>query len=315
MTDSTNPKSSVSVKPDKKTRERSPNYPAFGLRRALELAQKLWESDKRQSVLATRAAVNMGFTAKSSAGLLALAAMKKYGLLDDEGSGDSRKMKLSDAAITLLNPSSQNREQLLKQAALRPSIHAELWNKYGTDGASAGAIHDYLVFDRKFTEQASKILIEQYTDTISFANLVATDKVNVTEDDFAEHEKPVEQPLLQQQKPPNNPPNAGITPPKPPMTPNLRYLPIPLDIGDAPIPIGMSEDDYHLLLDTLKLWKKKIVRAVIPEFPKKAIWRNKDHDAPVTIVGIAGEKDGVMFYKSETGTGIPAAELDFNAPG
>ena len=32
------------------------------------------------------------------------------------------------------------------------------------------------------------------------------------------------------------------------------------DIGDAPIPVGMSEDDFNLLLETLQLWKKKIVR-------------------------------------------------------
>ncbi len=45
------------------------------------------------------------------------------------------------------------------------------------------------------------------------------------------------------------------------MTQNIRYLPIPLDIGDAPIPVGMSNGDFELLLETLKLWKKKIVRA------------------------------------------------------
>ena len=31
-------------------------------------------------------------------------------------------------------------------------------------------------------------------------------------------------------------------------------LSIPLDIGEAPIPVGMSEDDFQLLKDTLDLW-------------------------------------------------------------
>jgi len=53
---------------------------------------------------------------------------------------------------------------------------------------------------------------------------------------------------------------AGVTKERPPMTENIRYLPIPLDIGEAPIPVGMSEDDFQLLKDTLDLWKKKIVR-------------------------------------------------------
>lgn len=248
-----------------KPKERSPNYPAIGLRRALDLAQKLWDSDKRQPVLSSRAAMNMGFTAKSSAGMLALAAMRKYGFLDAEGSGDQRKVKLTDTAITLLNPSASNREQLLKEAALKPAVHSELWGKYGAEGASQGAIHDYLVFERKFTEQAATILIDQYKDTMAFAKLGSADRIQ----DDAEG-----QPLTPPNLPPD--PNTHVQPAHayappvpvknatgkiPPMTANIRYLSIPLDIGDAPIPVGMSNSDFDLLLETLQLWKKKIVRA------------------------------------------------------
>lgn len=48
-----------------------------------------------------------------------------------------------------------------------------------------------------------------------------------------------------------------VTKERPPMTENKRYLPIPLDIGEAPIPVGISEDDFQLLKDTLDLWKKR----------------------------------------------------------
>ena len=297
--------------PPKKQRERSPNYPAIGLRKALELAQKFWDSDKRQPVLVSRAATNLGFSAKSSAGQLTLAAMKKYGLLDEEGAGDMRKLKLSEPAITLLNPSAPNRDELIKQAALKPAIHAELWNKYGAEGGSEGAIHDYLVFDRKFTEPAAKSLIEQYGDTIVFAKLGKSDtgdKSNESKSSNAGAKGAIKQ------DPP--PPPPADTPP-PPMTAGTRYLPIPLDIGDAPIPVGMSDGDFDLLLDTLKLWKKKIVRPAYQPpnpakemmFPCKAIWKNKDNDMPVEIVDIAGDRDGVRYYKSSTGTGIPANEL------
>lgn len=294
--------------PPKKQRERSPNYPAIGLRKALELAQKFWDSDKRQPVLVSRAATNLGFSAKSSAGQLTLAAMKKYGLLDEEGAGDMRKLKLSESAITLLNPSAPNRDELIKQAALKPAIHAELWNKYGAEGGSEGAIHDYLVFDRKFTEPAAKSLIEQYGDTIAFANLGKSDIGDKSNDN-----KPDAQANKIKVDLPGQPP--AKTPP--PMTAGLRYLPIPLDIGDAPIPVGMSDGDFDLLIATLNLWKKKIVRpaqeppnpAKEMMFPRKAIWKNKDNDRPVEIIDIAGDRDGVRYYKSSTGTGIPANEL------
>jgi hypothetical protein len=46
--------------------------------------------------------------------------------------------------------------------------------------------------------------------------------------------------------------------------------------------------------------------------PRNAVWRNKDHDQPVTIIGELGEKDGRRFYAAkETTTGIPGDELEF----
>jgi hypothetical protein len=237
---------------DKKARERSPNYPSIGLRRAIELAKIFWEHDRRQLVLVARAITNLGFGAKSSTGPLAISAMVKYGLFDTEGKGDTRRVRLTDLAISLLNPSSQNADQLLKQAALMPGIHTKLWEKFGADGASEGTIRDYLTFDLHFTEQAANALIEEYLDTIRFARLVEGDMLITTEQD----EEP---PELKQAENRNAGTKLPPAPAKPPMTGAIRYLPIPLDIGDAPIPIGMSEDDFQLLLDTLKLWKKKIV--------------------------------------------------------
>jgi hypothetical protein len=300
---------------ENRTKDRSPNYPAIGLRRALELAQKLWDSDKRQPVLSQRAAMNMGFTAKSSAGMLALAAMRKYGLLDAEGSGDQRKVKLTETAITLLNPSASTRDQLLKEAALKPAIHAELWGKYGSEGASPGAFHDYLVFERKFTEQAVTILIDQYKDTIAFAKLGNADKIQDIQAGQTPPPYVAQNPASDLNKPPAyTPPKGAFNPAAgkqtlPHMTENIRYLPIPLDIGDAPIPVGMSNSDFDLLLETLRLWKKKIVRS---EYPRSAIWKNKDHDKPVTITGMMGEKDGEKYYQSSEGTGIPESELTFD---
>ena len=71
----------------------------------------------------------------------------------------------------------------------------------------------------------------------------------------------------------------------------------------------MSEDDFDLLLETLRLWKKKIVRA---EFPKNAVWKNANHDKPVTIVARMGQRDGETFYQTAEGTGVPASELTFS---
>ena len=46
------------------------------------------------------------------------------------------------------------------------------------------------------------------------------------------------------------------------------------------------------------------------EYMGPAIWRNRDHDEPVTITRYAGERDGIDYYHIEgSSTGIPETEL------
>ncbi len=303
----------------------------------MELALKFWDTEKRGSVLVPRAMFNLGFSAKSGHGVAALSAMIKFGLLEDEGSGPSRKVKLTDTAIALLNPSTPNKEEITKTCALAPTIHADLWKKFGADGGSAGAIHDYLTFERGFFEEAAKALVGQFKDTIAFAKLTETDKVNETATSEEtgrpggnENPLPFSPPTVspgavpatQDQKgatpPPAAPPISPSAPTSAPprtqmplgtMNPDVKYFAIPTDIGDAHIPMGMSEEDFTLFGAALKLFKSKIVKA--SRYPIGAIWHNADHDKPVTIIGEMGERDGVKYYESQSGTGIPENELTF----
>jgi hypothetical protein len=49
-----------------------------------------------------------------------------------------------------------------------------------------------------------------------------------------------------------------------------------------------------------------------PPTQRRAIWRNQDHDQPVTVIGELGEIDGVKYYAiTESIAGIPAHELEF----
>lgn len=328
MTDPETPKPFTAVVPEKKSRERSPNYPAIGLRRAIDLAKAFWEHDRRQSVLAARAITNLGFGAKSSNGPLAISAMIKYGLLESEGSGDTRKVKLTESAITLLNPSALNRSQLMKEAALAPSIHAKLWQQFGSEGASEGAIHDYLVFELHFTEQAGKALIEQYLDTIAFANLLASDKIE-------SEDKPKDPPYL----PPNpgleiqkehakaseaaaasvaaraafTPPIDAFNPPLPQPPVGLMDFPVPLPSGIVAyyrLPPTITESDFNFYQTLLNAYRPGLVKNS-QSFPCRAVWKNKDGDKPVTILGTMGAANGVAYYMSSDKTGIPETELEF----
>ena len=51
------------------------------------------------------------------------------------------------------------------------------------------------------------------------------------------------------------------------------------------------------------------------EYPKKAIWKNKDFDQPILVIGKLGEdENGTAFYAAkESRTGIPENELEFES--
>lgn len=55
------------------------------------------------------------------------------------------------------------------------------------------------------------------------------------------------------------------------MTENVRYLSIPLDIGDAPVPLGMSKDDWKMFIAALKVFKSRIVKDADALTPDSAL--------------------------------------------
>lgn len=270
-------------KPASKKRQRSPSYPFINLERAIKLANTLWEKERRHPATIPVVCGHWELSAKSSAGILSVAALKKFGLLIEEGSGEQRTVRLSDFALDVIKFADvpEDFSKLIKYAALKPDLHLDLWNFHRE--ASDASIRRYLVFDRKFNEAVVDAVIKEYRDTLAFAKITPSD----TFDDTAtgSDPEPAAIPMTSAQSPPSvqhrqQPPQlAPVRPAASSMNAALRYLPIPLDIGDAPIPVGMSEDDFQLLLDTLALWKKKIVRT--PEAPEEYLRRT----------GLLDEKD------------------------
>ena len=129
----------VDVDPrQKRNRTRSPAYPYIPLPAALEKAAVLWQVEGRHAAAVNVAMQHWGYKEESSTGYSCVAALKKFGLVDHEGMGDNRQVRLSGLALSILldkNPDSPERRDALRSAALGPRIHAELWERYGTGAA------------------------------------------------------------------------------------------------------------------------------------------------------------------------------------
>ena len=298
----------------KKKKQRSPSYPYLNLEESLKFAKTLWEKEKRHPASIPVVVQHWNYGAKSSAGLLSIAALKKFGLLIEEGSGTQRTVRLSDFALEIIKheDSPDERAKLLKIAALKPDIHRELWESHRE--ASDSNIRRYLVFDRKFNETAADALIEEFKDTITFAKLSAEDIVedsstpdeSESEDDSHEQEDESLAPSGKKQLP---------SPQK-----NMIDIPVPLPSGVTAyfrVPTSMSAADFTVFRTVLGAYKQALVKGTevnAAKFPAKAIWRNKDSDKPVTIVGEMGKtKDDETFFQTDDGSGIPGSQLDFDA--
>lgn len=174
--------------PARKPKGRSPAYPSISLETAIQRARQLYDKERRHLTPVATVASHWGYRSLNGAALGAIAALKKYGLLDEEGASDDRKVKLSELAdVILIHPDEAQQKAAIREAALRPSIHREMWEKYHDQLPSDQNLLWELTRDRGFTETGAKEFIPIYRATIAFAQL--------EEDNGASEPAPTQAPL------------------------------------------------------------------------------------------------------------------------
>jgi hypothetical protein len=210
-------------------RGRSPSYPGISLAAAIDRARTVWEHEKRNATPVRVMMKHWGYT-NPAGGLAAVtfSALKKFGLVEDEGSGPDRLAKLTELAFEILN--NPHPEQAVREAALRPPIHRELWEQYATELPSGESLK-WTLLQRGFTESGASEFIREYRETIAFARLNGGTPKGAAD---ADHEE------LEDEKPPAERPGSRQTPPNPRnrggMRGNVLTIPVPV-IGGSPVTI------------------------------------------------------------------------------
>jgi hypothetical protein len=236
----------------KKTKKRSPAYPAINLETAIVRATELEAIEHDGPVNIDVAVGHWGYTSKSSPGQRILAALKHYGLIEDvEGSGKDRMIRLSQLALDIVldyRPSSTERSEKIRIAAMNPPIFQRLFDNGQHKIVSDQSLAFYLTRKEDFNPKAVSDLIEVWKDTFTFAKL--GNNVILSED---EGEKPPE--------------NGGLKLPPPNkdqfMQPQTGYQDYTLSLGEGRdvvlrAPQIMSDDDFKFMktwLERLKLVK------------------------------------------------------------
>jgi hypothetical protein len=159
---------------DDRKRMRSPAYPYINLETAIKRAKEFYAKEQRNAAPLRVAVKHWGYEEKSSGGTQTAAALISFGLLGDEGTGDKRKVKLTENALRIVldtRVDSEDRSKAIRSAALTPKIHQQLWRKWGNNIPSLETLKHTLVLDWKppFNPAAVDGFIKEYKDTIAFA--------------------------------------------------------------------------------------------------------------------------------------------------
>jgi hypothetical protein len=153
-------------------RERSPAFPFISLRKAVERAQALYENHRREPARLAAIGPSWDYSPKSSGLIQTVAALKQFGLIEDLGSGEDRKVVLTKLGQTIVADQRPGaRETALKDAARSSSIISEYLPKWLPDRPSDAHCVSELHLDRGFTEEAAKSFLRIFDETVSFAKL------------------------------------------------------------------------------------------------------------------------------------------------
>lgn len=236
---------------------RSPSYPGVSLDVAVQKAERLFEAQRDHMSDPRVVLGHMGYSPKSGAGLVTLAALKKFGLLKDEGVGKARRAGLSEVALRIVRDKrvgSPERIEALKGAALTPPIHREVWERYHGRLPDDDALMFYLEMERTFTPSGAKEFVGQFRKTIAYAQLAPSDTVADTDGHIPEDD-PGENRANQGQ--------SGQSGRSAHVTPGTMEVQIPLPSkpwAKIQLPESMTEEAWDHMLRFFEFMKPSLVR-------------------------------------------------------
>ena len=165
---------------------RSPKYPSIDLPKALELTSMFYEKQKKNKIAAEVAIESMGYKGSGSAGRQTLAALTYFGLVESEGQGPARRVRISELAFRILmdqRPDSKERAEAIKEAALNPKVHKKVFDSYSSELPPDDALKYDLTVDMNFNPNAVDDLLRELRRTFEFAKIYESSILEDNNDD------------------------------------------------------------------------------------------------------------------------------------
>lgn len=153
---------------------RSPGYPYFSVEKAIERAGLLYKQEVSHWAPLSSATQAWNYSPKSSGGRQSVATMRYYGLIEVQGDGDARRIRVSDIAKRILLDEREDdteKRLLIREVALSPTAHRTLYEEYKAGLPSDGTVLHFLMFSKGYNKEAARDLLDEFKQTASYIGL------------------------------------------------------------------------------------------------------------------------------------------------
>jgi hypothetical protein len=324
-------RTATAEKPVVGKKQRSPKHPFIPIDDAITRLRQIYQADRRAWTTYQAVLEHFGYSATAETGRSGtsgrtVAALGHYGLLDDENG----QFRVSDLGFRILNlpDDSPERAQLVREAAMKPPIFKKVLTHYTGELPSDTALKSHLVLNEGFNPDSVDRFIRVFRRTIEVAN-PSLSEYSAGEDSNGNDESP-------QGGRPMPPATAQSTERRGhPYGPTLevhRAMGANIPVSESrsfteAIDQRISDDCRVKVLFEGPVTQEAIQKLIkylelgLDDYPTKktvarrpGIWRNKDVDQPVTVLGEAGITDGRRYVKIEgSDTAIPEDEISYTA--
>ena len=242
---------------------RSVSYPFIGLEEAVRRARTFYEAERRNAAPVVSAVEHWGYAEKSSGGRQTIAALIQFGLLMDEGSGEERKVRLTDLALDIVldEDGTFRRKDALRAAAKLPKLYAELISQFPLpDLPSDQTLKYFLLREKAINANAVDACMRNFRETLRYSGL-----------DQGEATEPIIQAPTQSTNPKTEPTNttASVTrsSPNPPGASSLmvvsdEYREEVFSLDEGPVILRWPRKMSAASVDDFKSWIAIVVRKV-----------------------------------------------------
>lgn len=166
----------MNAETDKKPRPRSPEFPFIPLNEALPKVEQLITANQRHPARIKTLAPLWNYSAASSSFLRVVAALRAFGLVEDTGSGDDRKVAVTDLGMRIVSDKRPGaREAAIRNAFANCAILNDYRQKWGNKRPSDDVCISDLTLDNGFTDQAARKFISVYDDSVAFVEANGSD--------------------------------------------------------------------------------------------------------------------------------------------